>query len=156
MPIEIRDFANIKQEDRYYPSEVPLFDYEPLKKYFQIVKSPEPVNEGIISLVSFKEEDLICKWTGFHLTFQTLHSLQHTEDKVFIHDPYFCGKMLHSCDPNSYLNMDTMEIKALKCIKPFDKLTLNYNKTEKALYQAFHCQCGSDGCIGWVSGYSNK
>ena len=154
MPVDMRDFLNLKQEDRFYPIEVPIFDFEPLKKYFQILKSPEPVNEGLVSLITFKEEDLVCTWTGFHLPFQTLHSLQHTEDKVFVHDPYFCGKFLHSCDPNCELKMDTMEIFALKEIKPFDKLTLNYNRTEKTLFQGFYCKCGSDGCMDYVQGYS--
>ena len=84
--IDIRDYEDVKQEDRFYPLEVPCFDFEPLKRHFKIVKSPEPVNEGIISLVSFKSGDLVCCWTGFHLKKQSLHSLQHTEDKIFIHD----------------------------------------------------------------------
>lgn len=153
MPLDLRDFDNVQQDVRFYPAEVPIFQYEPLKKYFEIVKSPEPVNEGVITKITFKQDDLICKWTGFHLKVQTLHSLQHTEDSIFVHDPFFVGKFLHSCDPNCVLNMDTMEIYALKNIKPFATLTLNYNKTEKVLYQPFHCQCGSDTCMGIVEGY---
>lgn len=156
MPINSRDFENVKQEDRFYPDCVPVFNYEPLRKYFQIVKSPEPVNEGVITLVSFKEGDLVCKWTGFHLTNQTLHSLQHTEDKIFIHDNFFVGKFLHSCDPNCFLDMNEMSVYSLKTIRPFDKLTLNYNKTEKLLYQGFHCECGNENCLGWVAGYGEK
>lgn len=155
MPIQAKDFENINQEDRFYPASVPVFDFEPLKKFFLIVKSPEPVNEGIVSLVTFKAEDLVAKWTGYHIPFQTLHSLQYKEDSIFIHDPYFCGKMLHSCDPNCRLNMETMEIIALKNINPFDKLTLDYNDTEKELYQGFYCNCGAANCKGYIEGYKH-
>ena len=156
MSIQVKEYDSVEQEDRFYPEEVPLFDYEPLKKHFKILKSPEPINEGIVTLVSFKEGDLVCKWTGYHLNFQTLHSLQHTEDRIFVHDPYFCGKMLHSCDSNCMLDMNSMEIIALKNINPFEKLMLDYNKTEKQLYQSFHCTCGAPDCKKFIEGYGSK
>ena len=156
MPINKRDYDELEQEGRFYPESVPFFEDEPIQKYFIIVKSPEPINEGVISRISFKATDTICKWTGFHLPFQTLHSLQHTEDKIFIHDPYFVGKFLHSCNPNCELDMNEMSVTAIRDIQPLDKLTLNYNKTEKLLYQGFYCQCGSDGCIGYLEGYGSK
>lgn len=156
MPIDMRSFDKVEQENRFYPEEVPIFDNEPLKEYFIIVKSPEPINEGVISRVTIKEGELVCNWTGFHLKFQTLHSLQHTEDKVFVHDPFFVGKFLHSCSPNCELNMEEMKIIAIKDINPLDKLTLNYNKTEKKLFQSFTCNCGNDGCLMQVAGYGNN
>jgi len=156
MPIDKRVFENLEQSDRFYPEEVPSFDMEPIKTYFMIVKSPEEIKEGIITLISFKDGDLICKWTGMHLKFQTLHSLQHTEDKIFIHDTWFIGKLLHSCDPNCKLDMDNMQLYAIKDIKPFDKLTVDYDDTEKKLYQSFHCNCGAANCKGFIDGYGVK
>ena len=153
MPVDMRAYERVEQENRFYPEEVPVFDNEPLRDYFLIVQSPEPINEGVISLVTFKEGELVCSWTGFHLKFQTLHSLQHTEDKIFVHDNYFVGKFLHSCSPNCELAMQEMKVIAIKDINPLDKLTLNYNKTEKKLFQGFTCACGAEGCMGYIEGY---
>ena len=52
--------------------------------------------------------------------------------------------------------METMEIIALKNINPFDKLTLDYNDTEKELYQGFYCSCGADNCRGYIEGYKKE
>jgi hypothetical protein len=151
--MDLKIWEDVKQEDRFYSENVPRFDYEPLKSFYQIVKSPESINEGVISLISLIPEDIAFRWTGYFLTFQTLHSLQYKEG-LYCHDPIFCGKILHSCDPNLKLNMEEMTAIVIKPIKVFDRLTLNYNDTESVLYNAFNCTCGSEKCIGWVEGNS--
>jgi len=151
MILSIKNWENVKQEDRFYPIEVPVFDYEPLKTFFQIVKSPEAINEGIISLISLNVEDIAFRWTGWFLTKQTLHSLQHKEG-IYIHDPFFSGKLLHSCDPNLKLDMNTLTAIVIKPIKVFDRLTCDYNDTEDVLYNTFNCSCGSENCRGWIAG----
>ena len=158
MQINLKNYENLSPDDprRFYPSYVPVFDYEPLRDYFTILKSPEEIREGVVSLISFEKEDLICKGTGFFLPFQTLHSLQYKEKEVYIHDPMFIGKLLHSCDPNARLEMNDFSLIALKPIKCFETITVDYNDTEAVLYQSFQCTCGSINCKGYIEGYSIK
>jgi hypothetical protein len=49
--------------------------------------------------------------------------------------------------------MENLTAIVTRPIKVFDTLLLNYNLTEKFLYNAFNCTCGSENCIGWVEGY---
>jgi hypothetical protein len=149
--MDLKLWENVRQEDRFYDEHVPRFDYEPLKTFFQIVKSPEQINEGVLSLISLQPEDIAFKWTGYFLTEQTLHSLQYKEG-IYIHDQVFCGKILHDCEPNLKLNMEDLTAIVIKPIKVFDKLTLDYNDTEDFLYNAFNCTCGSKNCKGWIAG----
>jgi hypothetical protein len=153
--VNLKIYEDLSSDDprRFYPSSVPVFNMEPLKDFFTILKSPEDIREGVVTLISFKEGDLICKGTGFFLNTQTLHSLQYQEDKVYIHDPFFIGKVLHSCDSNSYLDVNTFSLYAKRDIKVFETLTIYYPETEAELYQEFDCTCGSDKCIKYVTGY---
>ena len=153
MIITMKNYEDMLADDprRFYPPEVPVFDYEPLRDYFQIVKSPEAINEGIISLISLKEEDIAFRWTGFFLITQTLHSLQHRKG-AYIHDIFFSGKLLHSCSPNLKLDMETLTAYVVKPIRVFDRLTIDYEMSEDILYNQFDCKCGSSNCRKYISG----
>lgn len=155
MQISLKNYENLSVDDpkRFYPSYVPVIDMEPLRDYFTILRSPEDIREGVVSLISFSKDDLICKGTGFFLNKQTLHSLQHSENEIFIHDPFFMGKLLHSCDPLCKLNMKDFSLHALKDIPTFSVLSIDYEATEAELYQAFDCKCGSSNCKKWIQGY---
>lgn len=140
---------------RFYPSNYPIVTFEPLRTNFAILESPEDIRKGLISLVSFEEEDLIAQCLGISLPTQTLYTLQHTEG-LYLHDPYFCGYLLHSCEPNAKLDMVDFKLYAVKRIRPFDKITIDYEATEATLHQAFTCDCGEMSCRGWIEGYKNK
>jgi hypothetical protein len=157
MIINMKLYEQLELNDpkRFYPEWVPIIPYEPLKTFFQILESPEEIRKGVVSLVSFKEDDLIAQCTGASLNFQTLHSLQHAE-KVFFHDPFFSGYLLHSCEPNCRLDMSDFSLHAIQEIKPFSLLTIDYEETEEELYQQFECKCGSSNCRGWIKGKKFK
>lgn len=153
MIINLKMYENLQMDDprRFYPNTCPVLEYEPLRAYFSILESPEDIRKGIVSLVTFNEEDLIANLSGFLLNFQTLHSLQEAEGK-YIHDTFFSGFLLHSCDPNAELHFNPYSLHAIKKIKPFELVSIDYEKTEDYLYQAFDCKCGSPNCRRWISG----
>ena len=137
--------------DRFYPSYIPVLKHEPLKRHFIILESPEPINKGVVSKISFNTGDLVAQCTGFVLKFQTLHSLQHTNG-IYYCDEFFAGYLLHSCDPNCRLDMNDFTLHAIKDIRPFDKVTIDYEATEDHLYNTFNCNCGSANCKGLIEG----
>ena len=136
--------------DRFYPDFYPNFEYEPTKKLFQIVKTND-VGEGIISLANFSAGEVVFKFTGVLLNKITLYTLQ--LDAVYhIHDPFFMGKVLHSCDPNMQCDMITQTFSAIKDIKKGDFLTMDYETTEDELFRPFECKCGSPNCKKIIRG----
>ncbi len=54
------------------------------------------------------------------------------------------------------LNMKDFTLHALKKIKPFDMITIDYETTEAELYQGFTCSCGFEDCKGWIQGYKYR
>ncbi|HOQ12531.1 MAG: hypothetical protein BWY23_02492 [Spirochaetes bacterium ADurb.Bin218] len=136
--------------DRFYPDFYPRFTFEPTKDRFKIIKT-EQAGEGIISLCSFKPGETVFRFAGVLLNEVTLYTLQ-LKPGYHLHDPFFMGKVLHSCDPNMSCDMETQTFRAIKEIKPGDFLTMDYETTEDVLFRSFECCCGSPKCKKLIKG----
>ena len=136
--------------DRFYPEFYPRFSYEPTKEKFRIIKTDQ-VGEGIMSQVSFKPGDTVFRFAGVLLSEVTLFTLQ-LKPGNHLHDPFFMGKVLHSCDPNMSCDMESQTFTAIKAIRPGDFLTMDYESTEDVLFRSFECQCGAPNCKKLIKG----
>jgi len=139
------------QTQRFYPEQMPVFAFEPTREKFKISHINEGVGEGVVSLVEFKTGEVLFACTGFITEEVTQFSLQLAEG-VHLHDPYFYGKLLHSCDPNTYVDLKTRRFIALKPIAANEFVTLDYTQTEDFLFRGFYCDCGASNCKGHVVG----
>lgn len=140
---------------RFYPDFVPPFEYEPTKERFEIRQVGDGVGEGVVSLVDFEPGDIIFRFTGIFSSQITLFTLQ-VADGLHLHDPFFMGKILHSCDANATVDMQTRTFTATKAIKAGDFVTMDYAQTEARLFKDFDCSCGAANCRGHVSGYLDR
>ncbi len=111
----------------------------------------ETKGNGIYAKHNFKKGELIARMTGIAVPYVLQHTLQITPD-LHLYDPHFSGLLLHSCDPNVTLDMNKLEIWALKDIKKDMPLTMDYASTEDILYRQFPCVCGAPNCRKWVTG----
>lgn len=107
--------------------------------------------EGVVSKTFFGKGELIFRFDGTVLNHQTLYTLQ-KRPGVYIEDPFFVGKILHSCDPNTTVDMDNQTFWATRDIQSGDFITMDYESTEDQLFRSFHCQCGSHHCRGHIVG----
>ena len=67
-------------------------------------------------------------------------------------DPWFCRFLLHSCDPNITIDIDSLEARAARDIHPGDYLAYDYATTEDFIARQFVCHCGAPHCRGWITG----
>lgn len=139
---------------RFYPDVVPSFADEPTWNKFSIVPAADR-GEGIIAVHPFKAGTMICRFTGFIVPKITLYSLR-IGPESHIHDPYFMGKLLHSCEPNIHVNVNERQFWAVRDIEAGEFLTMDYESTEAILYRTFVCQCGSSRCRKEIAGYAAK
>jgi hypothetical protein len=137
--------------NRFYPDTLPAFENEPTRERFDIVRVGDSVGEGVATLVAFNEGDVIFNFTGFFSTEITQFSLQ-VHDGLHLHDPYFMGKVLHSCDANAYCDMEKRHFVALRPIEAGEFITMDYAQTEDYLFKTFPCSCGAENCRGYVTG----
>jgi hypothetical protein len=66
--------------------------------------------------------------------------------------PEFLQYINHSCDPNVFFDTTTMQLVALKPLKPEEEMTFFYPSTEWKMIQTFQCYCGSSHCLGEIKG----
>jgi tyrocidine synthetase-3 len=138
------------QSNRFYPESVPPFPHEPTREHFKIVKTDDK-GEGIIALSNFHPGEIAFCFRGEVRTGMTLFTLQ-IEPGLHLHDPFFMGKVLHSCDPNLSCDMKSLTFTVLREIHPGDYLSMDYEQTEDELWRFFDCQCGSPQCKGMIMG----
>jgi hypothetical protein len=136
---------------RFYPEAMPAFRHEPTRTHFDIIRVGDGVGEGVITHTSFEPGQTVFAFTGFFSEEITQFSLQ-VRDGLHLHDPFFMGKVLHSCDPNAHCDMERRVFVALKPIRPGDFITMDYAQTEEVLFRMFECACGSERCRGIVKG----
>jgi len=64
----------------------------------------------------------------------------------------------HSCDPNTMLDTEKFQIVAIRDIAVGEEITYHYCTTEFDLLaknEHFQCRCGSENCIGIISGFKH-
>lgn len=137
--------------NRFYPEQLPSFQYEPTRDRFSIVSLGENVGEAVVCLTDFAAGDVVFACTGFFSDSVTLFSLQITPT-LHLHDPYFYGKLMHSCDPNVRVDVNTRQFIATRAIRAGEPVTLDYAASEDYLFRSFPCRCGAAQCRGVVAG----
>lgn len=128
----------------------PLF---PSKDDFEVIMKNDQSGLGVVTYRDFNKGDLIAELNGQFIHDIRQHSLQ-IDDETHLYDVYFSGYFLHSCEPNVTLDMKNLMVHALKPIKAYDFLYMDYAETEQKLYKQFPCSCGSAQCRGWITGYN--
>lgn len=89
----------------------------------------------------------------------TSEVLQHTlqrRPQDHLHDPYFIGFLLHSCDPNVVLDMHAQKAFCVRDISAGSPLFMDYTSTEDQLFNQFACKCGAANCRHWVTGRNER
>lgn len=130
----------------------PLF---PKKTDFEIHKTSKAKGLGVVTRRAFAKGELLAKLAGPRVAEIKQHTLQISKD-CHLHDTYFSGYFLHSCDPNINVDMQKLEVTAIKAIKKNSYLYMDYSETEDYLFKIFKCGCGSKKCRGFIRGKKDK
>lgn len=136
---------------RFYPDYVPEFSHEPKPSKFEIVQIGDNIGVGVMSKATFFPGEIVFGFTGFVIDSITQYSLTDPRGG-HVHDPFFMGRVLHSCDPNTDCDMIRRVFIARKKIRPGELVTMDYEQTEPVLFKPFTCQCGSPKCRKLIQG----
>jgi len=136
---------------RIYPSDLEELSLEPRSEDFRVADIDSERGQGVVALRGAQPGDVLFRMNGVLQREMTLHSLQ-LAPGLHLDDPYFAGKVLHSCAPNSRLDVTTQLFVAVREIRPGDLLTMDYDETEDVLFRSFECLCGATSCRGEIAG----
>jgi hypothetical protein len=124
----------------------------PSARDFEIRQATDERGPGIAARKSFAAMERMCRVSGFLMGQRDPHTLQVLPD-AHMYDPYFTGLLVHSCNPNVFVDMSELWLWALTPIAKGDCLTMDHASTEQKLYRQFACRCDSSNCHGWITGY---
>lgn len=136
---------------RFYPDHYPVVPNEACWEDFRVLDVDGERGQGVLVLRDFSQGSVLFRMNGTLTTEMTLHSLQMAPG-LHLDDPYLAGKVLHCCEPNSWLDVETRIYFATRDIVAGELLTMDYDETEDVLFRAFECCCGSTRCRGSIGG----
>lgn len=103
----------------------------------------------------FKKGDILISFsTSVRTKEVTYLTVQLFENEHIFLQPEYLQFINHSCDPNSFFDVDSMNLIALKDIKIGEEVTFFYPSTEWKMAQPFDCFCKSENCLGRIEGAS--
>lgn len=138
-----------------YPDIIPMEDGHPTSAKFLVVETGDERGRGITASVAFQKDECVAKVSGIIVNHTTLDTIQITPT-LYFSDQWFCRFLLHSCDPNSGIELKHLELKALKDISPGEYLTIDYASTDDKVTFQFACNCNATNCRGWIMGRAEE
>ena len=108
MSLFIRDDTCSQRRDCIYPEKQlsTRLGY-PSVRDFEVHQTTDGRGHGIIARKSFAPMTRMCRVSGLLVSRRRLHTLQILPD-VHMYDPRFAGLLLHSCNPNVFLDMSEL------------------------------------------------
>ena len=148
---------NSKDEEiiSFYPDLIPAEQDHPASAQFIVVETGDKRGRGLKAKVAFHKDEYVAKLSGIIVNHTTLNTIQITPTLHFA-DPWFSRFLLHCCDPNLGINVENLDVLALKDIFPGEYLTIDYAATEDRVASQFACNCGAPNCRGWVTGRAEE
>lgn len=134
-----------------YPAEFGNDPLYPQSRDFAVVDTHTASGKGVISYRAFRRGEVIARMAGPVVNDIRQHTLQIGAGR-HLHDTWFSGFFLHSCEPNVALDMQALTVTALADIAPNSYLYMDYAQTEDVLFRQFPCSCGAASCRGWITG----
>ncbi len=125
-------------------------------KDFAEINQIEALDKKLLrSKKEFKKGDILCSFSnseiGSNITYLTVQIFENEHISL---KPEFLQYINHSCNPNSFFDVDSMNLIALKDLREGDELTFFYPSTEWKMVQPFDCFCGEENCLGRIEGAS--
>lgn len=124
-------------------------------RHFVVTEREEGKGKAVYSVVAHRRGELVGRFSGEVLSYCTQHTLQ-INPWLHLLDTRFVGYLAHSCSPNVFVDMQCMEVWALRDISEHEALTMDYASTEDQLYRQFACLCGSPACRRWITGRKER
>lgn len=107
------------------------------------------------SLAAFEPGDVLADFSArLHSDTPSRMTVQVAEDHHIELAPVYLELINHSCDPNVFFDAQRWQLVALRPIAPGDELCFFYPSTEWEMASPFECACGTDRCLGRITGAS--
>lgn len=139
----------------FYPGIISAEEGHPTSAKFIVVETGDERGRGLKGKEAFCKDERVAKLSGVIVTHTTFDTIQITPT-LYFSDSWFCRFLLHSCDPNLKINLENLEVRALRNIASGEYLTIDYATTDDKVTAQFACSCGAPNCRGWITGRTEE
>lgn len=109
--------------------------------------------QSLRSRKDFKKGDVLSSFSaisrGPNATYLTV---QLSENEHFSLRPEYLQYINHGCRPNTFFDVDVLNLVAVEDIRQGDELSFFYPSTEWKMVRPFDCFCKSEHCLGRIEG----
>lgn len=109
--------------------------------------------QSLRALRRFDIGDVISPFSASQILAQPNYlTIQLSENEHIMLQPEWLQYTNHSCNPNAFFNIETMQLECVRPINTGEEITFFYPSTEWSMDQPFICKCNSVHCIGYIRG----
>lgn len=122
-------------------------------KFADLVLNGETGQKSLHCALELHKEYVITSFSAAAiLQVPSRYTVQAGDNHHILLHPQFLQYINHSCSPNVYFDVHTMQLISLQHIMPSDEFTFFYPSTEWDMVEPFHCKCGSVDCLNLIKG----
>lgn len=123
--------------------------------FAEVLLEAETGFQYLYSTKAFAAGDIICPFSAAGIFDKPSYLTVQIGDAQHITlSPTFLQYVNHSCSPNAFFDTTAMQFVCIAPISPGDQFTFFYPSTEWQMAQPFDCNCGTNQCIGQITGAS--
>ncbi len=120
---------------------------------FAKIRVSDAGDRSLVSSCAFSKDQTICKFFAGEISSEPNYlTLQTGLHQHILLEPAFLRYVNHSCDPNTFFDINRMEFVALKDIEEGEEFRFFYPSTEWIMESPFVCTCKTTKCLGSISG----
>ncbi len=119
----------------------------------KVAAQENDTSKTLVAIKAISKNEEILKFTGHIVESPTKYTLQISRNKHLESDNTSNDFLNHSCNPNTYICFEGLNLRALRDISPGERLTFNYLTTEWDMANKFICSCKEKNCFGFIAGF---
>jgi hypothetical protein len=130
-------------------------DYRKETAMFSEVRQDGRCGAQLVARVTLRKGTIIASFQGAEVVASPSWTSLQIGDGQHLEDIGTIRYVNHSCSPNLYFDAGSLEVEVLRDVEAGEELTLFYPSSEWEMSRPFECCCGSDACLGLISGAKN-
>jgi hypothetical protein len=107
---------------------------------------------GLRAARSFRTDEIVVGLNGRITNMRGRLTIETGVDRHLDPEGHVWGFSNHACNPNAWVDLATLSMRALRTIRAGEEITWNYLTTEWELAHPFQCLCHAPGCLGAIRG----
>jgi len=111
------------------------------------------LQKGLFASTAIARGEVLLTYDGPLLNHPTRLSIQIDDNKHVEGTDDSNAFLNHSCEPNAFVDWESLCLRARRDIASGEEITCNYNTTDYELHSVFACTCGSKHCRGLIKGF---